>query len=94
MPAHSLAVGVAFIYAPPYDNPIAQQTTLGILPGVGGTVQLDAQVIPGGELPDVRTSWPGVRRSSHRMRSAAGSNGVWKMPPIRRSPRRQWRWRR
>lgn len=55
MPAHSLAVGVAFIYAPPYDNPIAQQTTLGILPGVGGTVQLDAQVIPGGAWYPVKT---------------------------------------
>lgn len=55
MPAHSLAVGVPFIYAPPYDNPITNQTTLGILPGSGGTVQLDAQVIPGGAWYPVKT---------------------------------------
>jgi enoyl-CoA hydratase/carnithine racemase len=55
MAAHALAVGVPFIYAPPYDNPITSQTTLGILPGSGGSVQLDAQVIPGGAWYLIKT---------------------------------------
>lgn len=55
MPAHALAVGVPFVYAPPYDNPLTNQTTLGILPGAGGSVQLDAQVIPGGAWYPVKT---------------------------------------
>lgn len=51
----TLAVGTPFVFAPPYDQPITEQITLGVTVGTGGSVALDMMVAPGGKWRPVKT---------------------------------------